>query len=364
MACRLIFIALKEVMTMNRRYPLLIFILSVICMFTVHLQAQVMGDSEEAVKYALERTDEMLDRAEDVIESANNPQAAISYEYARKLQNQAWEKFNLKTRAGFAAALMLTVSAREQLRSALGNTNRTEQGEGMVQRILERTQDLLDRAGQLAGSSNDRNLNSIYEAARDNMNRAWEFYRKGEYRPALKLADQVEKSAQRILNRERENSGEEGNFERRRENVERVISKAEQNIDDGSTVARSFLDQAKEALRLADDLYGRQQYGAAMQALQRARDLALRAAQESSGLGGRERLEQRQERLRHQAEVLGEKLSSLSGAQAEAARKLVNQAFEQLDLARNLINSGQLEKGIAALQAAQIALRQAESYIH
>lgn len=365
MARGLIIISLKEVMTMNKHSGILFLVLSIACFSPVTLKAQEMRGSEESVRQELERTDDMLDRAQESIKSSHNPQADLQYENAVKLQKQAWDKFDLKTRAGYAAALMLTMSAREQLKMALGNTNRTEQGEGMVQRMLERTQELLDRAGQAASSSSDRSLNSIYESARENMTRAWEFYRKGQYRPALKLADQVEKSAQRILNREREGVSDEDNFERRHENVERIISQAEQNVDDASTVAKTFLDQAKEALQMADDLYRRQQYNAAIQALQKARDLALRASTDVSPSGsGRERLEQRLDRLRQQADRLSEKLSSFSGSNLEAARKLISQANEQLDLAHDLIGRAQFEQAIAALQAAQIALRQAEGYRH
>jgi hypothetical protein len=306
----------------------------------------------------LERTDHMIDRAQDAVHGAENPVAAAVIERARTIQRDAWIAFN-ETR--YLAARTLTMRVRELLGSAMAMSRVTEQSGDIVQRRLERAQDRLDRAKDILDNGECGHMKGLFDAARENLNRAWEFYRHGQNRPALKLANQVEEAARRIIDQCGRNDGNDGQFDTRRDNVAGLIDQATHVVaeceDQG---ARAHLDQAKQAFDLAVDLKSRDKTEASLQALRRAREMALKGIRACQGNA---RLDQRYEQLKGLADRLSEQARNLSGQTTELVTRLVDQAYDQLRMARSQIDAGQTESALASLQAAQLALRQAQSYI-
>ncbi len=321
------------------------------------LMAQGHNDGQQ-VRRELERTDDYIVRAQEAVRASNNPLAAKTLSQAQTKQKNAWSQFGQQR---LVMALKFTRDARSLAANAYSQSRNTEQIEGVVLRKLERARDVVDRAREAVSGQQQAGHRAIMRTAEDNLTRAWEFFRDHRYTAALRLADQVEKAAQRV-GQQAETQGREDTLYRRRwEAVDRRVQQAREAVSDcelGS--AREHLEHAVEAMGLAEDLNRDGRPAASLQALKRARNSATRAISECQGL---DPLWSRHQKLTDQADRLAEKLESLGGPGGEAAQTLINKAARQLDLAGNRLKEEKLEQAITALQAAQLALRQAERYI-
>ena len=346
-------------------YILRTLVVAVLAILGIALSVTAQTDRSrgiELLRAELDRTDQMIERAEPLVRNSENQTAIGTLDRAKNLQGRAHEEFSKATLAGYASARKLTLLAREQVLLALkligGARGNTEQQDDFVLRKLESAASLLDRALESLATVETRSLVAIAEAAKGNLDRAWEFYRNKQYRPALKLAEQVEKAAEKILSTtERGEIGRE-DFDRRSSNVRQLIDQVRQQLTDCNTeTGQAFLAEAEQAFRLAQELHDRQRIGASLQALQRARELAMKAGRECRGL---ERLQERYDQLTAQLNRLKDATSAPGYQAADSFRKLVAQAEDQLSLASRHINGGDWRKAAVALQAAQIAIRQAE----
>jgi hypothetical protein len=333
-------------------------ILMILLLCGASLFAQTGSLSRDRIQAELDQTDRMIEQTQDLINATGNPAGVAFLEQAVRVQDLAKIAFSEDR---LLEAWRLTLQSRDLVRRALKNNRTTEQNEGLVLRKLERSADKLDRASELLAESDEQNLLAIYESARDNLRRAWDFYNSNQYAPAIKLADQVEKTAERIIISVDNQGASNANYERRLEAVREAINKARETLADcQSTKAQGLIEQAEKGLALAEHLADSGRIPAAMQAMQRARELAHRAARECRG---DEELSARYQRLVSQSERLKEQALNLTGETKEAVDRLLVQADEQLVLAQGYIQANEPEKVTAALQAGQLALRQAEAYI-
>ena len=78
---------------------------------------------------------------------------------------------------------------------------------------------------------------------------------------------------------------------------------------------------------------------------------------------GSDQLLSRYERLRQRAETLMELASDGSGQAGTTAKRLIEQAYDQLEIAKSYIDKGKPEQALPSLQATELALRQAQRYI-
>jgi len=320
--------------------------------------AQGGGNVEADLRRELEKTDELIERVEEAVRTSSSAVGAQVLTQAKQVQGQAWTLFHGNS---YGQSLMATRRARELAASALVNSRNMEQLEGVVLRKLEQVRDLTERAKELvAGLENDA-FNAMFENARGNLVRAWEFYRGQQYRTSLKLADQVGKAAEKLIRMARQQNRGETEFERRREYVERLLMQAREAIGDcDSETAQQHLERAENNYETALKMQSQKHIQAGLQALRQTRQAALRAAGECQGM---DRLQARYEMLRKEVDKLAEQLRERSGENSLAAGKLVRQAYEQLDLTREHLNKNEMEPAMAALQAARLAMRQAQRYI-
>jgi len=313
----------------------------------------------------LQVTDQLIERAQEFVRASDNPLATVNLDQATKLQTQARD-IQVELQQHFEVQLLnvankTTMKARELAKAAMVASRQTEQYEGGVQRDLEQAEQYLERAREAIAGTDNRNLQALMNSAENNLARAWEFYRQEQYRPAYKMARQVENAAQKILAAADVGNRRQENYERRLEHVNRVMEQTREQLADcgNSDSARKLMEQAEETLRRAEEFDRNNQEAAALRQLRTARELAVRAQEECQGTGS---LQQRYERMLRETERLREMLQNQAGPDAEAARKLIQQAAEQLEMARNHIANQQNEKAQASLKAAQLTIRQATRY--
>ncbi len=338
------------------RKPILTYLL-LICLLSlvgtsVPAQTGQFGSQISKLRMELERTDQIIERAREAVRVSQSPASKISLERARQLQNLAWENFRKGTTEGYKAALLLTRQAREQAQNAMSYGRVTEQNTDLVLRRLEKVDDMVDRLSETLREDPQRNFQGVYDAARNNLDNAWEFYRNGQYRPALKLANQVERALRKIWQAANRHRRQAENVDRQLERVGELIESARISMAEcNSDPARRLFQEAEKSYETAKDVAAKENHQAARKALERARKLALEAKKECASFDD---LESRYQRLKGQADGLRERL----GNRNSHAQRLLEQAYEQLRKAAGHIEGREANKAAAALKAAQLSLNQ------
>lgn len=326
------------------------------------VMAPVLGQSEMLVRDRLmgelDRTDDILTRAREVVIATNSPQAKVIYDKAVTLQAQALEQFQLGPAGGhWNFSSKLTLQARLRAQEAIAAGRDSQQNETALLRRLERAQDLLDQARGAFGQADHSSLESLYLSAERNLERAWEFFRQQHFRAALKLTNQVERTAEKMLQTLNREVQRDLNYERQVENARQYLDHVrDQIIGCESPSALQLIDQAEQSLRQALQYESEGNREASLRALQQSREAGTQATRECRGENN---LLRRYERLLNQAERIGEE----ADAKDHGVRVLLGQAHTQLDLAHGYLEQNQVQAAIAALKAAQLSLDEAQRRI-
>ncbi len=158
--------------------------------------------NDAIVRRALERTNEILARADEAITESGSLKAASLYETSRKTQAEAMEFFRgNRLRIAFKA----TLKARDIARRAIAAANSNIDNEGRARRELDKTDDLISKAReQSIRLGANGNVSQLLTNAEDIQLRAWESLATGKFRVSLKQtmnARDVTKRALGIMER-------------------------------------------------------------------------------------------------------------------------------------------------------------------
>lgn len=334
-------------------------LLVLLVLFTSSIFAQGSGDAQRnMLQMELELTDQLIERAKEMVRNSESIKAKFALEQALKLQSAAWEKFRLGTLAGYREANMLTKQAREKAKYALVNGPFNEQNEDFILRKMERTRDMLNRIREEFSGINNPQLKAVYEQAQNNLRKAWELYRAGQYRPAVKLSNQVENHLKKIMEAvNRHRHGQEG-FERQVENIKRTMEHAREVVQNcESEKSRQLMNQAENSFQLALEHHHQERVEAAVKALQKTRKMSIMAIRNCNW---QENFQARYEKTKSEADRLRELIPSSN----EAAHKLLNQVHEQLKLAKGFIDDDKPEAAGASLRAATLTLEQVIRFVN
>ncbi len=333
-----------------------LFFISFIMAVPVLAQGSPGGHDNTAdmLRNELERTDQLIEQAKEAVRASQSPVARFNLEAAIDLQAKAWRAFDNEYPR---LAVRLTMQARERAKKALASARTSEQGERVVLAKLERISELLERAREIMIGQNAHSYRTILETARDNIDRAWEFYNSGQFRAALTLANQAEKALDKLIRRTDRDNRNQLNFERRAEAVRQQIERAELLLSDcKSPNAQKLVDQAIEAFQQARQFVTEGRTRAAVQAMQRAKTMVTRAIRECRG---DDLLVRRYEKLKSNLERLSEEVAPSD----DHGRKFIEMAAEQLRLAEKAFNDNRSEAAAAALKAAEMTMSQLRRYL-
>lgn len=314
---------------------------------------------EEAIAQ-LEKTDQLLMRVREILmehavdaSSATADRSESLLRIAIAIQKEA--KRNCL--AGHPViAMRLTREARDKAQAALGSLNVHDENEPFVERQLQKTDELLSRIREHVEEDVPSELIARLERAHELQRRAWELFRSGRPRMALKLSGEAERVARSIIqDAQREGRLREG-LENRYERVVDLISHIGESVGEcDNEAAADLLYNAQEALANSERLFQERHYRQAEQSLKRARELAQKARAQC---GTRERQIHRLETLRSRAEKLGERAEG-----NVEARKLIESAWNNLQEAEELIDQGMYTASAGQLKAAELLLRQARQQL-
>lgn len=314
----------------------------------------------DRIQTELQRTDELLQRAReklresiDQLNSANAERAKSLLTIAFKMQEEA--KKSCLNGDGRTAA-QLTMEARDKARGALGAINLTDESEPALERQLRRTDEMLERVGERLPPDAPRPARAQFERALEAQRRAWEMFRQGHPRVALKLTREAARMVEGLVREFRDHRRSEETVRQRIEALTQALEEATQRIADcENTDARGLLEKAESALAGAQELLRDGHREQAETSLKLALELA-REAQLMCEEGGR--LERHLEYLKQKVETLRAEATGNS-----EALKLIDAAAQNLVEAEKLLDAGLPRAAAGQLKAAELLLGQAQRMI-
>ncbi len=308
----------------------------------------------EKLRAEMDRTAEIIQMAAETIRASNSREAKLLLQKAIEVHESSWNDYRQKR---FQVAAEKTKLARGLAQKAIGVARTTDENRDTVLRKLEHTKQLLERVRESGPHNAPAALRSLYENARDNLRRAWEFYNAGDYRPAVKLCNQVEAALRKLMETLQRQDRQSDFLDRRMEQIRAQLERIQAVVTEcASEGATELLAQAKQSLRQAHQFYGNGNMEAARASIQKATRLANRAAEECRGKGQFEKIHQR---LVNQADHLAEQI--LPGD--DRGWKLLNQVREQLTIAREAADKGNVDAATAALRATEMTLKQLQKHL-
>ncbi len=316
--------------------------------------AQTGSGDIDRVRLELERTDQILERAREVVYSSPTPVGKIAFEEAKRIRDASWDSYRARR---YGQAIEQTKLVRQLAEKVIAAGRLAEENHDLVQRKLEHTKGLLDRIRENAPDDIPQQFRALWRTAKKNLQHANEFYRSGQYRPALKLCNQVEKAARKIIEAFRDRKQAEKRFQRRYDQVSNTIENHQAIIADcESERATEMLQKATQFHEKAGELFAEGKIKGAGDILQNAFRMANRAAEECRGEG--EFLGQLE-----RTQAVYEMLVGQVAPDDTRGQELLAQIREQLALANRAYESDNLEAANAALRAANMKIKQLQRYL-
>lgn len=310
---------------------------------------------------ALDRTDQVIEKAKEVVGKSNSERAEYLLEVAIRLQERAIslkkqsERYDNVVQA--IQAGKYTFSAREKALRAIAIARQATENEDYIRRRLERTDDLIRRIEEKAGPDTPDKIMLILDTARRKQQRAMELFRNRRFKMALQLTMQVEKSLEKIIEQVGGYVKTRKRFESLQERYYTLLDRIETDGFGDNAKTRVLIEQAEslcaEAGRLADN-------GAVARAektMQKAVEILLRIAENLKEPG---KIRRALEHLKRHADILKEKIDASGHRQAG---KLHQNAVEHLEKASALYQEGNYKSAATQLQAARQNLARVEKLL-
>jgi hypothetical protein len=232
-----------------------------------------LGQGRDDVRAQLERTDELLENAQELISEAGSVSGNSMLAQAARNQKNAWDTYG---RGHWGQALQMTLRAREDIYRALGNIRQNENNDTEVEKQLERTDLVLEEAGDLLPPGSALGPRRKLEMATAMQRRAWELFREHNLRPSLRLTLQARQMVLRLANDA--GPGQHGapiddatfktRYDRLTEGLERIEDRLAGTNDAN---ANAHVERARQALDLARQAFDNGDSGRANHALNDAR---------------------------------------------------------------------------------------------
>ncbi|UCD94238.1 MAG: hypothetical protein JSU69_10820 [Candidatus Zixiibacteriota bacterium] len=314
--------------------------------------AQTSQQLRSRFEMEFERTQQVINQARAVIAESRTEKGAALLKFAEELQKRAHEAGRLQM---YRRGGELTLEAREKARAAITVSRQAEENENLVQRQLEKTDKLISRVQERIGQDAPRPLLTLFNAAKENQRRAWEFYRNRELRPALKLSRQAEKSVRRLIERVKAQAGEAGRLQNQIRQMEQTLERIRARVQecDNEEAARLMI-RAEESFRECQNFLNNGQLQQAENKLQSARRLMRQVAEacaDQDSLGNAIR------RVNMEMEQASEAIMNSGDSQAI---ELMRTARKHLQAAERNCESADTERCAANIKAAQMSLRKAQ----
>ncbi len=345
---------------MNRKtaYMMIAALLIAVCLPSGSAYAQSSSrDDRETVREAIERTNEVIASAREIVQDTRSRKARTALEYSMKLQNKAENSFDA---AYFSLAYKLTTQARSEAWHAINLARTDARQEERLKRLAEyTTEKLVMLRARIAetGVRDERTLRlmnesrSLLEKARINHQQL-----RGEL--ALKLAETSFRLANQAEERFRRSLNLMEMCRRRLALLERLSERAYAHFEgSGDERAATQLRRAEEQLAKARNTFAAGRYNVCRMNLEKTERILRNITRNTARkrVGDPENMMAEARRLQARAE---EMIGAHEGA-SENAYMLLEQARRMLDRAESEISEGNSDEALRLMEEARRMLRTA-----
>jgi len=303
-------------------------------------------------QYEFERTEQVINQAKNTIAESNTEKGKALLDMAIQLQNQAR---TMGQNHMYLQGATTTLKAREQARSAMTVNRQAEENENLVLRQLERSDNLIAQFQNRMSADAPQMARTLFDTARENQRRAWEFYRNRNLRPALKLSRQAEKSLRGIAERYKARQGDLTRLQNQIKQVEQKMEQVKTMVHEcDNEEATGLLVKAKNSFNECLEHAAKGEVKKAENQLRLTRRLLTQTA----GLcGDQDALQKFIQQINQEMDRVAE---AIQNSGDNRAIKLMQSAREHLREARRLCAGGNSENCAANIKAAQMNLQKAK----
>ena len=266
----------------------------------------VQAQDRDRLFSELERTEQVIEKARDVVSSSQNSLAVQYLEQAVKLQNLARNALSISR---FSDAARLTKQARDRAFTAIRIADQTGNAE-FLYFMIERTDAILDRVAPLVRESQIEISHRMLDDAFEQQRRAREALSSGRPRAAISLTSQARERAFRALRRSESGEG------RKPERATRVVERTEDLLRDaawlgeGDDAAARAYESALTLLSQARGQLEAGQHRSALRLAQQARDQLVRGLNQADKPLAREQVAAAVERSRNFLERAADRIET------------------------------------------------------
>lgn len=316
--------------------------------------AQLTGEPRERLEAELDRTDQVLDHAREVVGASESERARTVLANAEQAQAVARALFaecgrtNLRACEGSHKA---TTRARREALHAIQIARDQSGLEQEAGRAIERVAHLLDEALVMAGEHPDPRTDRLLDEARSHLERAREQYQARQFAVAIELALAAERLVRQALD-----LGERGDVNPERvlrelERTDRLLERASPEIrDSGNERAMRLLDQAIELQMRAHRQFDERRPLVAMRLTREAREQVLHALRMVEGPADPAGVEKA---LAQTDELIERVESEVRASGIEEANRLLDAGLDHQQRARDLFKEGRLNPALAQTRVAR-----------
>ncbi len=310
----------------------------------------VFAQSPERVVSELRRTDEVIERAQLVVEPSGNEEAQTLLRSAIEIQNSAWEGYRGRR---YRWALSRTLAARQRAWQALDMVvNNPER----VRQEIERTAQLMQEAEPVVNRVDEQRVKDLWQMARSEQAAAEENFRAQRYRMALRFTITARQHTGVVLKLLRQTLSLE-RVELELVRTERIQERAKGPIQAAKNVrAQEMFNRAGAWQVQARNRFRERFLGRALRLTLASRDLTLRAWVLVNKEGSPELLETTLSEIERLIELWSEEFQKLNDG---AARKLFAQALNHHRAARELQKAGDFAAALKEATQAQRLMNRA-----
>lgn len=306
-------------------------------------EAQSGSGERGRVQAHLERTDEMLAAARDVVHQSGDPRASEAFALALRSQENAWDSFR---GARYGMAFQQSSLARDNLRRAVGFARQTGDLERRGQRALEEAERAMEQARACAGDPPSAQMQALLTLAAQRLGQAREAFQAQKFRVGADIAVQVRRMLEEACG-----GLPASRADRRLEAVQELLDRAAAQIEDaGDPNALQLYARAQEQLQRAQERRRAGQYEPAVQLARQAADLCLRALRASEAPPDAAGVDRMLESAAQDIDALADEVRASGDPDAVT---LLDRAYQHLQRARELRAQDQLRAALAEARVAR-----------
>ena len=323
------------------------FALGLICLAAALPVAAQTGDGSR-VRVELERTDELLQRAAEVVRQSGNPRAIADLQLAMQVQATAWEHFRTQR---FLLAHERTMQARELGGRAVRVTQQQGTAEQLARRMLDDALAKLERGRECAGDPPSDQEQRLLQVAGSRLEQAREAFHETKYRISIDMSTQVRRMADELCARRPDQHVAEV-----LEGVRSLLQRAQSDLGACGPQATTLLERATAQLTRAEEQARSGNHDAAVRLADQAKGLVLQALRDCQQTPSAADVD----RILEEATAALERIAAAvrDGGNADATTLLDN-AYGHLQRARDLRERGKLRQTLAEVRVARNLARRA-----